>query len=187
MVRSGTPSGCVMTNDFSGGLRGLRPPATFWQPFGLRLVKELGSGGNRNQPGSNLRFVRFLKELSALVAKELFVLVGCQVGASPKQLSEVTGMSRSAVSRRCVAARLKIEKKHEWVSWQRASGNAMAALIKNRTNRKPDPGWLVLTNDFSGGLRGLRPPATFWQPFGLRLVRKTEVRPAICDSPCDHS
>ena len=24
-----------MTNDFSGGLRGLRPPATFWQPFGL--------------------------------------------------------------------------------------------------------------------------------------------------------
>ena len=25
-----------MTNDFSGGLRGLRPPATFLQPFGLR-------------------------------------------------------------------------------------------------------------------------------------------------------
>jgi hypothetical protein len=25
-----------MTNDFSGGLRGLRPPATFCQPFGLR-------------------------------------------------------------------------------------------------------------------------------------------------------
>jgi len=25
-----------MTNDFSGGLRGLRPPATFWQPSGLR-------------------------------------------------------------------------------------------------------------------------------------------------------
>ena len=27
----------VMTNDFSGGLRGLRPPATFWQPFRLRF------------------------------------------------------------------------------------------------------------------------------------------------------
>jgi len=28
--------GAVMTNDFSGGLRGLRPPATFLQPSGLR-------------------------------------------------------------------------------------------------------------------------------------------------------
>ena len=28
--------GAVRTNDFSGGLRGLRPPATFLQPFGLR-------------------------------------------------------------------------------------------------------------------------------------------------------
>ena len=30
-----------MTNDFSGGLRGLRPPATFLQPFGLRWVSQL--------------------------------------------------------------------------------------------------------------------------------------------------
>ena len=28
--------GAEITNDLSGGLRGLRPPATFWQPFGLR-------------------------------------------------------------------------------------------------------------------------------------------------------
>ena len=29
-----------MTNDFSGGLRRLRPPATFLQPFGLRWVSQ---------------------------------------------------------------------------------------------------------------------------------------------------
>jgi hypothetical protein len=41
MVTSGlAPSrGAVITNDFSGGLRGLRPPATFLQPFGLRLLE----------------------------------------------------------------------------------------------------------------------------------------------------
>ena len=62
---------------------------------------------------SRLEFCGSRKSRSAVMAKELFVLVGCQVGASPKQLSEVTGMSRSAVSRRYDAARLKIEKKHE--------------------------------------------------------------------------
>jgi hypothetical protein len=30
-----------MTNDFSGGLRGLRPPATFFATFGLRWVSQL--------------------------------------------------------------------------------------------------------------------------------------------------
>jgi len=32
----------VMTNDFSGGLRGLRPPATFWQP--VNYMDAFGSG-----------------------------------------------------------------------------------------------------------------------------------------------
>jgi len=35
----------------------------------------------------------------------------------------------------------------------------------------------VITNDFSGGLRGLRPPATFLQPFGLHWKPITRVRP----------
>ena len=34
-----------------------------------------------------------------------------------------------------------------------------------------------MTNDFSGGLRGLRPPATFLQPFGLRLGESTILMP----------
>ena len=49
--------GAVMTNDYSGGLRGLRPPATFWQPFGLRAGKP--KLRNQQNCGSGLRFFDF--------------------------------------------------------------------------------------------------------------------------------
>lgn len=48
-----------------------------------------------------------------VTAKEVLVLVGGQVGASPKALSDITGMSRSAVSRRKDAVQLKMRKNGE--------------------------------------------------------------------------
>jgi len=62
---------------------------------------------------SRLEFCGPGKSSSAVRAKELSILVGCRVGASPKLLSEITGMSRSAVSRRYDAARLKVAKERE--------------------------------------------------------------------------
>ena len=46
-----------------------------------------------------------------------------------------------------------------------------------------------MTNDFSGALRGLRPPATFLQPFGLRsgestIWRIANSRPRFLVNPC---
>src|SRR5205085_9992790 len=70
-----------MTNDFSGGLRGLRPPATIWHPFGVRFVS------------SHFR----------------------------------------------------------WSPRTPTTGYFLAPLQG-----------AIMTNDFSGGLRGLRPPATFF-------------------------
>jgi hypothetical protein len=49
----------------------------------------------------------------AIIAKELFILAGCDEGASLKLLSEITGLSRSAVSRRKDAARLKVRESGE--------------------------------------------------------------------------
>ena len=40
------------------------------------------------------------KSPSVVVAKKVFVLIGREAGASSKHLSEITGMSLSAVSRR---------------------------------------------------------------------------------------
>ena len=48
------------------------------------------------------------KSRKATSAKEMLVLTGCRVGASLKELSEVAGLSRSAVSRRKDAALLKL-------------------------------------------------------------------------------
>ena len=48
------------------------------------------------------------KNAPAIGAKEMFILAGCEYGASLKLVSEITGLSRSAVSRRKDAARLKM-------------------------------------------------------------------------------
>jgi len=48
------------------------------------------------------------KSTKAIAAKEMFVLAGRQLGGSFKLLSTITGMSRSAVSRRHEAAKLKV-------------------------------------------------------------------------------
>jgi len=57
---------------------------------------------------SRLEFCGPGKSSSTIAAKELFVLISREVGASPKLLSEISGMSYSAVSRRYDAARLKL-------------------------------------------------------------------------------
>ena len=62
---------------------------------------------------SRAEFFGSCKRAPAVAAKELFLLIGSYAGASPKLLSEVTGMSRSAVSRRLDAARLKVREKQE--------------------------------------------------------------------------
>jgi hypothetical protein len=48
------------------------------------------------------------KSAAAVRAKELLILVGLQVGASRRMLSEITCISSSALSRRCDAARIKV-------------------------------------------------------------------------------
>jgi putative transposase len=53
------------------------------------------------------------KNGGAVKAKEMFVVTGWQMGASPKLLSEITGMSRSAVSRRNDAAKSKVRENRE--------------------------------------------------------------------------
>ena len=53
------------------------------------------------------------KSAATVTAKEMFVLTGCQAGASLKMLSEITGLSSSAVSRRHDAARLKVRENRE--------------------------------------------------------------------------
>jgi putative transposase len=48
------------------------------------------------------------KHISTSIAKELFVLAGCQLGASLKELSEIGGMSSAAISRRKDAGRARM-------------------------------------------------------------------------------
>jgi hypothetical protein len=55
-------------------------------------------------PGKNARSV---------LAKEMLILIGYQLGASLKLLSEVTGLSSGSVSRRRDAARIKIRENGE--------------------------------------------------------------------------
>ena len=47
------------------------------------------------------------KNAASITAKEMLILVGLQMGASMQVLSEIVGISRSALSRRYDAARLK--------------------------------------------------------------------------------
>jgi putative transposase len=53
------------------------------------------------------------KHASTSMAKELFVLAGCQMGASLKILSEISGMSSAAMSRRKDAGRMRMRQNEE--------------------------------------------------------------------------
>jgi REP element-mobilizing transposase RayT len=53
------------------------------------------------------------KSPAAVRAREILLLVGCELGASLKALSEITGLNSSTVSRRHDAARLKLREKAE--------------------------------------------------------------------------
>jgi len=53
------------------------------------------------------------KTLRAVAARELFVLIGCQAGASHKLISDITDLGSSTVSRRNDAAKLKLRKNGE--------------------------------------------------------------------------
>ena len=53
------------------------------------------------------------KSAAAVRAKEMLILIGLQVGASRRMLSEIAGISSSALSRRCDAVRLKLQENVE--------------------------------------------------------------------------
>jgi len=53
------------------------------------------------------------KHASVSIAKELFALAGCEMGASLKQLAEIAGMSSAAMSRRRDAGRARIRDHEE--------------------------------------------------------------------------
>ena len=53
------------------------------------------------------------KTLQAVMARELFVLIACQGGASLKLISDITGLGSSTVSRRNDAAKLKVQENVE--------------------------------------------------------------------------
>jgi hypothetical protein len=53
------------------------------------------------------------KSAAAVTTKEMLILVGLQLGASRRMLSEITGISSSALSRRCDAVRLKVQENVE--------------------------------------------------------------------------
>jgi REP-associated tyrosine transposase len=48
------------------------------------------------------------KEAASVTAKEMFVLIGSQAGASVRVLAEITGLSTSSISRRRDAIRMKV-------------------------------------------------------------------------------
>ena len=58
---------------------------------------------------SRAEFCSRSKSTAAVTAKEILILTGLQLGASRRILSEITGLSSSALSRRCDAVRLKVQ------------------------------------------------------------------------------
>ena len=48
------------------------------------------------------------KDAGSVTAKEMFVLIGSQAGASARELSEITGLNSSSISRRRDAIKLKV-------------------------------------------------------------------------------
>jgi putative transposase len=62
---------------------------------------------------SRAEFCGRSKSAAAVTAKEMVILIGLQAGASRRMLSEITGISSSALSRRCDAVRLKVQENVE--------------------------------------------------------------------------
>ena len=58
-------------------------------------------------------FCSSAKSPAAVRAREMLVLIGCELGASLKMLSEITGLSSSTVSRRHDAAKFKVRENEE--------------------------------------------------------------------------
>lgn len=76
-------------------------PKEFRAEVLLRAVEEICRVPREEFCGSG-------KHLSTSIAKELFVLAGCQLGASLKKLSEIGGMSSATISRRKDAGRARM-------------------------------------------------------------------------------
>ena len=74
------------------------------------------------------------KSATALTAKELFVLTGRRSGASLKLLSEIMGISSSAISRRHDAAKFKVRESKE-LSKLAASINKQYHRVENRKSQ----------------------------------------------------
>jgi len=83
---------------------------------------------------SRAQFCGASKSAAAVMAKELFVLTGRRAGASLKLLSEITGISSSAVSRRHDAAKFKVRNNKE-LSKLAASINEQYHRVENRKSQ----------------------------------------------------
>ncbi|MDX6499289.1 MAG: REP-associated tyrosine transposase [Blastocatellia bacterium] len=68
------------------------------------------------------------KSTAAVTAKEMLILIGLQMGTSRRMLSEITGISSSALSRRCDAVRLKVKENVD-------ARNLAADIIKDYQSR----------------------------------------------------
>lgn len=62
---------------------------------------------------SRAQFCGRSKNPAAITAKEMFIVIGLEVRANRDLLSKITGISSSALSRRCDAARLKAKQSGE--------------------------------------------------------------------------
>lgn len=87
--------------------RGRRIGTTQFNTDLLLKVIEESFGVSRRQ------FCGPRKDASSIAAKEMFVFIGCQAGASVRKLAEITGLSTSSISRRADAMRLKTRENSE--------------------------------------------------------------------------
>jgi len=88
-------------------IRGSKNVASEFRPD--RLIAEV----ERICRVSREEFCGRSKSAAAVTAKEMVILIGLQVGASRRTLSEITGISSSALSRRSDAVRLKVQENVE--------------------------------------------------------------------------
>ncbi len=88
-------------------IRGSKNVASEFRPD--RLIAEV----ERICRVSREEFCGRSKSAAAVTAKEMVILIGLQVGASRRTLSEITGISSSALSRRSDAVRLKVHENVE--------------------------------------------------------------------------
>jgi REP element-mobilizing transposase RayT len=90
-----------------GGKRNRSRGIKDFQPAVLLEVLEIMCGIKREE------FCSGVKSRATIAAKEVCVLTGFELGASLKALSEMTGLSRSAVSRRLDRAKLRVREDEE--------------------------------------------------------------------------